>query len=168
MGGTSRIGSLALVAVLGLGLVACGDGKKVASNATTTTTGSSGTDGADAYDFTGDCADFLAAFSGASASIGAAFSGGADADLEEAANYFENVGDKLPKEIRVDFEVFAEAYRDFAKAMADADIDFSDPSSMDPEQMSELQALGDAFSDPKVTEASANIEAYMEANCKAE
>ncbi len=169
MGGMRRAGAIALTAVLSLGLVACGGGSDdTAADPTTTTAEDPNTESTDVdlSDFTGECADFVSAFAGASASIGAAFSGAPGADLEAAADYFTDVSDKLPKEIRADFAIFAEAYTSFAQAITDADIDFSDPSTMDPEKLAALEGLSESFSAPEVEEATANIQAYMDANCK--
>lgn len=166
MGGMRRLGAVVLTAVLGLGLVACGSDDKTDASADTTTTEANRSDVA-ANVFAGDCAAFVSAFAGASAAVGSAF-GGADADLKEAAEYFERVADKLPKEIRADFQIFAEAYADFAKAMAEANIDFSNPASMNPEALAELEKLSKAFEDSEVQEASERIEAYIDANCNGE
>lgn len=166
MGGMRRIGAVALTAVLGLGLVACGSGGKTDASGTTTTKADGNGDVA-ASAFAGDCAAFVNAFAGAGAAVGSAFSGTADAaDLEKVAEYFDTVADKLPKEIRADFQVFAQAYADFAKAMADAKIDFSNPASMNPEALAQLEKLSKAFQDSKVQEASARVQAYADANCK--
>jgi len=163
MGGMRRIGAVAVAALLGL--AACGggdDGEATGdTDATTTTAGAGG----DASDFLGECAEFSEAFVGAGAAVGSAFSGAASDGLDDAAAYFEQVAARVPKEIRADFEVFAEAYGDFAKAIAEADIDFSDPSSIDPAKLAELESVSEAFSSAEVEEASANIEAYFKANC---
>jgi len=166
MGGMRRIGALALTAVLAVGLVACGsDSKTDTSNDTTTTEAASGDLSGSA--FLGDCAAFVSAFAGASASVGSAFSGAADAaDLEKAAEYFDSVAGKLPKEVRADFQVFAKAYADFAKAVVDAKIDFNDPASMNPETLAKLQTLSEAFQDSEVQQASERVQAYVDANCK--
>lgn len=169
MGRMQRVGGIAMAAVLGLGLVACGGGDDEASDPTTTEDGGSdsGTTGADLSDFTGECAAFAEAFAGAGAAIGSAFSGTGGDDLEQVAEYFSEVADRLPDEISDDFEVFAAAYADFASAMAEADVDFNDPTSMDPDKLADLQAITEAFDSAEVQEASANIEAYMNANCNA-
>lgn len=171
MGRMQRAGGIVAAAVLGLGLVACGGDDDEASDTTTTAEdgggSDSGTTDADLSDFTGECAAFAEAFAGAGAAIGSAFSGTGGDDLEQVAEYFSEVADRLPDEISADFEVFAAAYADFASAMAEADIDFNDPSSMDPETLSELEAISEAFDSAEVQEASTNIEAYMNANCNA-
>jgi hypothetical protein len=164
-----------MAAVLCLGLVACGgdDGDNASEgdgDVTTTTTEATGSDTdtteLDLGDFTGECAEFAQAFAGAGAAIGSAFSGTGDDDLGSVAEYFDTVAEKVPEEIRDDFQVFADAYGEFAQALADADIDLSDPSKADPEAMAQLEALGEAFSAPEVQQASENIQAYVDSNCQ--
>ena len=172
MGGMRRVGALAVVAVLGLGLAACGDdgdddaAQDDTSDQAGTTEDESSDDALEGFDFTGECAAFIEAFAGAGSAVGSAFSG-ADQDLEQVAEYFSEISEQVPDEISADFEVFAEAYAEFAQAMADSDVDFSDPESIDPEDMEELSALGEAFSSAEVQEASENIQAYMAENCSA-
>jgi hypothetical protein len=175
MRGMRRVGGLLLAVVLGASLVACGGGDDdddaASEDTDVTTTEASGSDDTSAEDvdlgdFTGECADFAEAFANAGSAIGSAFSGtGTADDLEALGDYFAEVGDQMPDEIKGDFEVFADAYTEFAQAMADADIDFSDPSAMDPEQLAQLEAVSEAFSAPEVQEASDNISAYMEEHC---
>ncbi len=174
MGGMQRVGAVAVATIFGLGLSACGDdgGDEATDDVeeTTTTAGDSGTDSVDLgdFDFTGECADFMTAFGSAGAAVGSAFTGadGSD-DLEQVAEYFDEIASKVPDDIQGDFEVFAQAYSDFAQALADSGIDMSDPSSADPEDLAALQAVMEAFSAPEVEEASANISAWVEENCSA-
>jgi hypothetical protein len=172
-----RLGAVALAAVLGLGLVACGDdGDDDAATETTEDSGDETTttasdddtdDTADLGDFTGECAAFSQAFANAGTAIGSAFSGDASEEIEAVADYFDEVSSELPEEIRDDFSVFADAYAEFARALAESDIDFSNPESVDPEDMAELQALSQAFSSPEVQEASNNIQTYVAETCQA-
>jgi hypothetical protein len=82
------------------------------------------------------------------------------------ATYFDEVAERVPEAIRDDFRVFADAYGEFAQALADADVDFSDPSTMDPEAAAQLQGLAEAFSAPEVQAASENIQAWVTENCE--
>lgn len=174
MGGMRRVGGLLLAVVLGASLVACGGGddsddsaKEDDKGATTTEASGSDdtTDDVDLGDFTGECADFAAAFTNAGSAVSSAFTGGDSGDIEGLADYFREVGSKMPDEISDDFEVFADAYTAFAQALADADIDFSDPSSVDPEQLAQLEGVSEAFSSAEVQEASQNISDYMAEHC---
>jgi hypothetical protein len=173
MGGIRRVGALTIAGLLSLGLAACGDDgdddaaqDDTSDQVGTTDDDSSSGDAPEDFDFTGECAGFAEAFANANNASSSAFSG-EDADLEEAAEFFDEVAEEAPEEIRGDFEVFAEAYTAFVQAMADADIDFSDPESIEAADMEEFAALGEAFSSPEVQEASNNIQAYMAENCSA-
>lgn len=160
-----RLRSAVLVLVLGITMVACGGGDQEPTVGTTTTKPYGASAALDAAGFKAECSGLVTAFAGAYASLGAAASGNPSKDLETAATYFQDIADKLPKEIRADFAVFADAYGRYAKALVDADIDFSDPSAMDAEQMVKLSALGKDFSEPAVARATANVQAYLEAHC---
>jgi hypothetical protein len=169
--GARRVRALALAAVIGIGLAACGGGDddpEAAEGSTTTTAASedTSTDGeVDLEDFTGECAEFAEAFTEAGQAIGNAFSGTGDGDLEDVASYFSEVADRMPDEIQADFEVFAAAYTQFAQALAEADIDMSNPEAMDPEAMAALEDVTAAFDSAEVQEASENIQAYMTERC---
>jgi hypothetical protein len=162
-----RVGALTIAGLLSLGLAACGDDgdDDAAQDDTSDQVGTTDDDSAsEDFDFTGECAGFAEAFANANNASSSAFSG-EDADLEQAAEFFDEVAEEAPEEIRGDFEVFAEAYAEFVQAMADADIDFSDPESIEAADMEEFAELGEAFSSPEVQEASNNIQAYMTENC---
>lgn len=164
MRGHQRLSAVVVVAALGLAAVACG-GSDTAAKDTTTTAAKDGASGnVDVSAFTGDCGALSAAFASAGASIRAAYTG-AGADVEKAAEYFRTVADKLPKDIRADFALFADAYAAFAKAMVDAKIDVSDPSSVSPEKLAELEAISKEFSSPAIAKASANVQAYIQKTC---
>jgi hypothetical protein len=173
MGGMRRVGALTIAAVLGLGLGACGDDgdddaaqDDTSDQAGTTQDDSSSGDAPEDFDFTGECAGLAEAFANANNASSSAFTG-EDADLEQAAEFFDEAAENAPDEIRGDFEVFAEAYGDFVRAMAESDIDFSDPESIEAADMEEFAAIGEAFSSPEVQEASNNIQTYMAENCSA-
>lgn len=173
MGGMQRLGAVALATIFGLGMTACGDdGGEDASDQVeeTTTAKDSGSDSVDPgnFDFSGECADFVEAFGNAGAAVGSAFGGGGSSDdLAQVADYFEEIASNVPEDIRGDFEVFAEAYSDFAQALADSGIDLSDASTANPEDLAALQAVMEAFSAPEVQEASDNISAWVEESCSA-
>lgn len=108
-----------------------------------------------------DCAALYAGI----ASAASAFGGTEGGDLQDVAQYFEEIADEVPEEIKGDFETFAAAYSEFAQAAADAGIDFSDPDSMTPEALQELGAAAEAFNDPEVQEASERISTFAEETC---
>lgn len=181
-----KAAALAAVVVLGLGAAACGDDDSAGEdvevddtrpNETTETTddgattdgvtddGGSST-GSDLGTFVGeDCLAFTTALMEASSAAGNVFSGATD-ELEDVADYFGDVAKNLPAEIRGDFETFADAYEDFARAIADAGIDFEDPSTFqDPAVMEKLTPAMEALDSAEVQQASENIESWLDETC---
>lgn len=160
-----RLVAVAIVVTLGIFTAACGGSDNKTASTSATAKADSKTS-PDIADFSTECQAFVSAMSGASASIGSALSGTGTNEVEQAAAYFNETKGKLPQEIRGDFAIFAAAYTSYAKALADAHIDLSNPSSMDPKTLAALQGLSKPFADPKVAKASANIETYINAHCK--
>ena len=173
----SRRRLAALFIALALLLAACGDDGGSSSQ----TTADQGPDGGgdadqatgdgvdgpqselDGY-FTGDCREAVAAFNSALASAGSPLTGGGTP--EDAAESLDAVAEAAPDEIKDDFAVLADAYGDFAQSLADAGIDFEDPSSFGtPEAIAALQSLGERFNEAEVEQASDEIEAWFESNC---
>ncbi|MGK2928963.1 MAG: hypothetical protein ACSLFO_05230 [Acidimicrobiales bacterium] len=177
---------LALVGVLSLLLGACGDDDDDATSgdAETVENDESASDAGDgdveeaAEDavegeidamFDGDCA-FLGQFAGAGFEEGfdptAALTGG---DAGEAfallAEQFEEVADAAPGEIEDSFATLAEGMGSFADAFAG--IDFSDPSSIDPEALETLEAFEDGPG-AEFEAASEEVSAWIEENCAVE
>ena len=179
MGGTWRTGRRALglmaVVVLGVGVSACGgdDSDDAAPTTEADAADDGGGGGDDMVDvdevpgLSGECEDLVAAYLEASSGLGSVMSGTGDTDFSEVAAYFSEVADELPDEVSDDFEIFAQAYAEFAQALEDADIDLSDMSSADPATLEALTPALEAFDDPAVTEASQNISDWMDANCAA-
>jgi hypothetical protein len=180
MGGTWVAGRRALglvaVVVLGLGAAACGgddsDDAAPTTEADVADDGDGGDGGGDDMvdvdevpGLSGDCEELVSAYLEASSGLGSVMSGTGDTDFSEVAAYFSEVADELPDEISDDFEIFAQAYAEFAQALEDAGIDLSDMSEADPAAMQALAPALEAFDDPAVQEASNNISAWMEANC---
>ena len=108
-----------------------------------------------------DCAALYAGI----ASAAAAFGGTEGEDLNDVASYYEEIADKVPEDIKADFEVFAAAFSEFAEAAADAGVDFSDPSTMTPEALQEMGEAAEALNDPEVQEASQRISTFAEETC---
>lgn len=162
-----RLGSLALTAVLALGLVACGgDDKKDDGGLKAGADVDVDADlGDELGSFTEECAELVQVYAGAYASIGSIMAGTPTDELEKAAKYFDDVADALPDDLKADFAVFAEAYNEFAKAVVEADIDFSDPGNIDPEKFAELSTLTEKIESAEVEAASERISAYLEAKC---
>lgn len=153
MRGLRRFGSLTVVATMSLGLVACGGGSDSASP--TTTAG-----------FKQECVAFLQAFAEAGTAVSSALGGTSNTDLERTADYFDEVTAKVPADVKADFVLFADAYERFVKAIVDADINLSNPASVDPEKLEQVRTLIQEFSDPKVQKATMNLQEYLGLNCK--
>lgn len=162
---------------LALVLGACGDdgGSGDAETAQTSESADASADGDVSPDdvsafFSGDCRDAIAAFQSALASVGGAFTPGGDtAGAEQTAALLSEIADEAPDEVADDFVVLADAYAEFARALADAGVDFEDPSTFqDPDALAALSSVGEAFDDAEVTEAADNIEAWFDANCGVE
>ena len=98
------------------------------------------------------------------AGLGSIAQGGDPAD---AADSLTALAGAAPAEIADDFEVMAAAFTEFAQSLADAGVDFSDPSTLSsPEGQAALIAAGEAFSAPGVEEASENMSDYLEEVCE--
>ncbi|MGQ0832216.1 MAG: hypothetical protein ACT4OV_11110 [Microthrixaceae bacterium] len=152
---------------MSLGLVACGGGSDSASP-TTTAAPSDTSDGASAglVAFKKECVAFLQAFAEAGTAVSSALGGTSNTDLERTADYFDEVTAKVPSDVKADFVLFADAYERFVKAIVDADINLSNPASVDPEKLEQVRTLIQEFSDPKVQKATMNLQEYLGLNCK--
>lgn len=117
--------------------------------------------------FSGDCLEAVQAFNSALASAGSAFTGGGEnATLEDTADQIAAVADAAPEEISDDFGALADAYAEFAQVLADAGIDFEDPSTFqDADALAALQSIEDIFDEEELEQASNDIEAWFDTNC---
>jgi len=98
------------------------------------------------------------------AGLGAFAQGG---DPGDAADSLMALAGAAPAEIADDFEVMAAAFAEFAQTLADAGVDFNDPSTLSSsEGQAALIAAGEAFSAPEVQEASENMSDYLEEVCE--
>ena len=114
--------------------------------------------------FSGDCQEAVAAFNSALVSAGSPLAGAGTPD--DAVDSLDAVAEAAPDEIKDDFAVLTDAYGEFAQALADAGIDFEDPSSFStPEAIAALQSLEDTFDEDELDQASNEIEAWFDANC---
>jgi hypothetical protein len=164
------------VGALAVGFTACGgdDGGSPLSATDDTTAGDGATDDTvdeptdDTTDDSGDSTDDsgdgeIDEFCLSEEFMAAAESAGMSSDSEdpeEIARFFEEMADEAPSEISDDFATFAEFFGEYLSILGQYDGDFSKLME-DPEAMAALENL----SDPRFEEASANIEAWMEANC---
>jgi hypothetical protein len=179
-----RSAALALAFVLSAGFVAaCGDdddsggtslediGDDSSNNddsSSDTTEASSEDDssgGSDAI-FGEGCSEFAQAFADAGSAASGAFSGG-DGDLGDVADFFDEAADQAPDDVADALRVMGDAYRDFANALDDADIDLSDPASLqDPEVLAVFTEAGQAFSTEEFTAANETVTEFTSNNCE--
>jgi hypothetical protein len=162
-----------VVAVLGLALVGVGcggDDDSSASGDTTEITDTTTTDETitedtttddDDDDLSGLASEDCLELAAASAGLGQAFATpGSDFEGEDA---FRELADDVPDEIRDDWQILADAYSDYAEALAD--IDLSAGETPDAETLQEIQQAIASIDQASVTEASNNIAAWAQQNC---
>lgn len=107
----------------------------------------------------GDCRELV----DASAALGEAFAAPAPGSDLSQSEAFEELADRVPDEIRDDYEVLADAFSQYTDALKDVDVTAGETPSAET-----LQAIQQAIAsiDPQeVTEASNNISAWVRANC---
>lgn len=124
----------------------------------TTETTEETTEDVDLGDLSGECTELAAI--GAKIAQAAGAQGG---DLDTSADYFAELADAAPDEIKDDLEVFAEEFGKFAEAIGG--IDLSGGTTPSADDIAKIQEATAAFDDPRIQEASANIEAWAEENC---
>lgn len=163
-----------VVAVLGLALVGagCGGGDdEAAADTETVLTDTVDTDETTTEDTTTDddlddtsvlASEDCLALANAGSTLGSALSSpGGGVEESEA---FQELADRVPDEIRDDYQVLADAYAEYADVLADIDVEEGEiPSAED------LQAIQQAIASidrQAVTDASANVTAWVTANCQ--
>ena len=163
-----------VVAVLGLALVGagCGGDDEAAADTETVITEPTDTDGTttdetttdettDDDDFSGLASEDCVELATASAGLGQAFAApGSDLESSEA---FQELADRVPDEIRDDYQVLADAYSTYVEAIADLDLDIGETPSA--ETLQALQQALASIDQQAVTEASESIAAWAEENC---
>jgi len=167
-----------LLAVLALLVAGCGgdDGNEAVDETETSVADDSGTtteaddettetedDATETEDtgggtLTGECAEFA----GLSAKLSQAISG-SSSDLDSATEVFDELADQVPEEIRDDYEVLAENFRELAEALEGVDLSSGEAPSA--EDLAKIQEVTQSLDSAEVREASANIEAWATANC---
>lgn len=130
----------------------------VADTTETTETTEETTEDVDLGDLSGECTELAAI--GAKIAQAAGAQGG---DIGTSADYFAELADAAPDEIKDDLEVFAEEFGKFAEAIAG--IDLSGGTTPSAEDLAKIQEATAAFEDPRIQEASTNIEAWAQENC---
>ena len=112
----------------------------------------------DDIDLEGECAEFA----GLSARLGQALSG-TGSDLDSASEVFDELADQVPDEIRDDYEVLAENFRELAEALEGVDLSSGETPS--PEVLARLQEISQSMDTPEVQQATQNIEEWAQENC---
>jgi len=116
-------------------------------------------------DFTGftneECLQIVLAWSQA-----ASFGFGGSGDLEDAGEMMEDLAASVPPEVAADFAVYAQAMAAYGRALADAGIDFNDPTTYSSaEAQAALTAASAAFDSEELEQASENIGDFLDAQC---
>ncbi|HWB87969.1 MAG TPA: hypothetical protein VG872_02055 [Acidimicrobiia bacterium] len=105
-----------------------------------------------------------AAVASYSTGIAGAMGGTLDEDeLQEVTEQLEAMAAAAPDEIRADLEVIAHELDAFYTAWAE--IGYTGSGTPTPEQIAQLEALGEVVDQDAFDEASANIDAWFQANC---
>jgi hypothetical protein len=175
---------------VGLTLAACGgggDGEATETTATAETTATvetptteapaapdtteaaddSGGDGGSSG-LSGTCLEatqaMAAAMSSYSTGVAGAMGGTLDSEeLQQVADQLEAMAGAAPAEIQDDLEVIAEELGAFYTALAETG--YTGTGTPTPDQIAQLEALSEAIDQEAFDTASANVEAWFEANC---
>jgi hypothetical protein len=173
---------LALVGALGLVAAGCGGGGKKSAGETTTTnetTASATTEATTTEAATTEAttteATKTSSLSGIASAkncqdlerlgqkFSTAFSGTSNgADLKKQATLFEEFADKAPSDIRADFQVIASYF----SKIADAAGSLKAGAKPDAATIAKLQKLSTEIDQAKLTQASQNITAWAQKNCR--
>lgn len=159
---------LALLALCALTLLAASCGGDDSSNATETAAATeakseeSGSSGGSAK----DCKEFEAAATQVGQQFATALTGtGGTADLQKAAKLFDELTSRAPDEIKADFETINEAMSKLAEALEG--VDLSGQTTPDAATLEKLQKISTEIDQQKLSQASANITAWAQKNCRA-
>lgn len=163
-----------LIAILALVAAGCGgDSNESAGDAETTvatvettdddtmtddSAAATDDDADDTVELSGKCAEFA----DISTRIGESLSGDT-ANLDEAADLFDEIADEVPDEIREDYQVIADNFSKIAEALEGVDLTSGETPS--PEALAKLQEVTASMDSAEVQQASENIQAWVEENC---
>jgi hypothetical protein len=172
-----RMGAAAVVAALMLVAAGCGGSNEESSSAATETvtteatttetetdmvteeteTTSSGVAG-----LTGACQDLVEVSQKFGEAMAAATGAGGN-DLAATSKAFEAFADKVPDEVKDDFQALAEAFAVYADALKGLDLKAG--STPTAEQVAKLVEATQALDQEKLSKASAGIDAWVKENC---
>ena len=106
----------------------------------------------------GECAELA----GLGSKLQGAFGAGSG-DIDSVSEVFDELAEHVPEEIRDDYQVLADNFKEFADALEG--VDLSSGETPDAETLAKLQAAASSMDEPEVQQASENIEAWVAANC---
>jgi hypothetical protein len=87
-------------------------------------------------------------------------------DLEDSVAALQAMASAAPPQIAADFMIVAAALAEFAQTLAEAGIDFTDPSTYSsPQAQQALEEASDAFDASGIEEASERISDYLDDVC---
>lgn len=162
---TVRSAGIVLVALV-LVVAGCGSGKKKsaapATTAAASTATSTTTSGLPKFASTKNCRQ-LSALGAKIAQAVQASSGSGTGSLDTEANVFKALADAAPAEIRGDFQTFATAFEEYAKALSKAG--FKAGQTPTAAQIAELTTAAKAFNTAKLQAAEQHLAAWGQKNC---
>ena len=106
----------------------------------------------------GECAELA----GLGSKLQGAFGSGSG-DIDSVSEVFDELAERVPEEIRDDYQVLADNFKEFAEALEG--VDLSSGATPDAETLAKLQEAATSMDQPEVQQASQNIEAWVKANC---
>ena len=106
----------------------------------------------------GECAELA----GLGSKLQGAFGSGSG-DIDSVSEVFDELAERVPEEIRDDYQVLADNFKEFAEALEG--VDLSSGATPDAETLAKLQEAATSMDQPEVQQASENIEAWVTANC---
>ena len=89
--------------------------------------------------------------------------GSGSGDIDDVSDVFDELADRVPEEIRDDYQVLADNFKEFAEALEG--VDLSSGATPDAETLAKLQQAASSMDQPEVRQASENIEAWVSENC---
>lgn len=179
------MGTALAVAVMMLMAAGCGGSSNESSSASTDTTGtettstqttsgdetstestepaeSTETSAAESTGLTGACKDLVEVGQKYSEALAEAGSG-ADADIDVTAETFSAFADRVPEEVRDDFQTLADAFAAYANAVKGLDLKAGQVPNAS--QIAKLTAAMKSFNTGDVNKASTNIQEWVTKNC---
>ncbi len=164
-----------LLAALALFVAGCGgdDGSDSASSDTAVVETDSADDGTatdasddatatDAAEDDGELGGECLKFADLGTKLQSAFGSGSG-DIDDVSDVFDELADRVPEEIRDDYQVLADNFKEFAEALEG--VDLSSGATPDAETLAKLQQAASSMDQPEVRQASENIEAWVSENC---